>query len=64
MLKRLFSDVTYHLREMYEDLRFHFVLPDAPHPLVITDVPGLAEKIHEMEQHALAKEARRILHQH
>jgi hypothetical protein len=62
MLKRLLSDAKYHLREWYEDLKFNYTRPDAVFPLVNSDVPGLVAKIHTLEQqHALAKEARRIL---
>jgi hypothetical protein len=54
----------YHLREWYEDVKFNFLLPDVDYPLVITDNPEVAAKVHEMQQqHELAKEARKILHQ-
>jgi hypothetical protein len=64
MLKRLLSDVRFHLVEAYEELKFRFLLPEVPVPLAAEDVPGLAARIHTLEQqHALAKEARRILRQ-
>lgn len=64
MLARLFSRTAYLLREVYENLKFKANQPDAPYPLVETDIPGLSEKLHDLrQQYALAKEARRILYE-
>jgi cell division protein FtsB len=62
MLRRLISDAKYYFKEMYEDLKFDWSKPVAEYPFINADVPSLEKKIHTLEQqHALAKEARKIL---